>query len=80
MEVLKLILVIVLILICVALTVIILFQEGKQAGLGSLSGQNSETYFNKNKGRTKEGMLVKATTVMVILFFVISAVLNIGSF
>ncbi len=69
-------------IICIALTVIILFQEGKQAGLGSLSGQtsNTDSYWNKNKKHSKEGILVRATTALVILFFVLSLVLNIGSF
>ena len=76
----KTILMVALIIISVVLTIIILFQEGKSGGLGSLSGQSlSESYWSKNKGRSREGMLVKATTVLVILFFIISAVLNIGS-
>lgn len=80
MEILKTILMIVFILICVALTVIILLQEGKAAGLGSLSGQSTETYWSKNKGRSKEGILIKVTSILVLLFFVLAAVLNIGSF
>ncbi len=79
MAVVKLILTIVFILICIALTVIVLMQEGKQQGLGSIGGM-SDTYWAKNKGRSKEGMLVKATTAMVVLFMVISAILCIGSF
>ncbi|MCR4999438.1 MAG: preprotein translocase subunit SecG [Lachnospiraceae bacterium] len=80
MAILKSILTILFIIICVALTVIILFQEGKSAGLGSLSGQSLDTYWSKNKGRSKEGILIKVTTAMVVLFFVLAAVLNIGSF
>ena len=80
MAILKSILTILFIIICVALTVIILFQEGKSAGLGSLSGQSLDTYWSKNKGRCKEGILIKVTTAMVVLFFVLAAVLNIGSF
>ncbi len=75
----KTILMIALILISVVLTVVILFQEGKTAGLGSLSGQSMESYWSKHKGRSREGMLVKMTSVLVILFFFIAAVLNIGS-
>ena len=78
MAVLKTILTIVLVLICIALTVIILMQEGKSAGLGALTG-SSDSYWSKNKGRSMEGVLVKATRVMVILFIVISCMLNIGS-
>ena len=79
MSVVKIILSIVFILICIALTVIILMQEGKSAGLGSIAGA-ADTYWGKNKGRSMEGMLVKVTRILVILFILISAVLNMGIF
>ena len=79
MAVLKTVLTVVFIIICIALTVIILLQEGKSAGLGAISGA-ADTYWGKNKGRSMEGMLVKVTRVLVILFMLISIVLNIGSF
>lgn len=70
------ILAIVCIVICVALTVIILMQEGKQAGLtGAISG-GAETFWGKNKGRSAEGVLDKITKVLVLLFFVMAIVLN----
>ncbi len=80
MTVLKTVLMIAFIIICVAITVIILLQEGKSAGLGSLSGQSSETYWSKNKGRSKEGLMIRITTVLVVLFFVLAAVLSLGVF
>ena len=79
MAVLKTVLTVVFIIICIALTVIILLQEGKSAGLGAISGA-ADTYWGKNKGPSMEGMLVKVTRVLVILFLLISIVLNIGSF
>ena len=80
MEAWRIAVTIILIVICAILTVIILFQEGKSAGLGSLSGQSSDSsYWSKNKGRSREGRMVKITTILVVAFFVISAVLNIGS-
>lgn len=79
MEILKTVLIVVLILVSIALTVVVLMQEGKSAGLGAISGA-ADTYWGKNKGRSMEGRLVMATRIMVILFLVISAVLNIGSF
>ena len=78
MDILKTVLMVVFILISIAITVVILMQEGKQAGLGAISG-SSDTYWSKNKGRSMEGILVKITRVPVILFIVISCVLNIGS-
>ena len=38
----------------------------------------ADTYWGKNKGRSKEGRLVKATIVCVVLFFIISIALNMG--
>lgn len=76
---LKLILTIVFVLICVALTIIVLLQEGKSSGLGSISGM-ADSYWGKNKGRSMEGMLVKFTKALVVLFMLISGILNIGSF
>lgn len=78
MAVVRTILTVVFILICVALTVIILLQEGKSAGLGAIAGA-ADTYWGKNKGRSMEGMLVKVTRILVVLFLVIAAVLNINS-
>lgn len=60
------------------ITVVILLQEGKQAGLtGAISGA-AESYWGKNKGRSMEGKLEKITKVCVVLFFVLSIVLNMG--
>lgn len=68
-----------LVIICIALTIIILFQEGKSAGLGSLAGQNTDSYWSKNKARSKEGRMVLITSILVVAFFVICALLNISS-
>ena len=67
----------VLVILSIVLMVIILLQEGKSAGLGAISGA-ADTYWGKNKGRSMEGMLVKITRIGVILFLVISIVLNMG--
>ena len=78
MAVLKTIVEVVFIIVCIFLTVVILLQEGKQAGLtGAISGA-AESYWGKNKGRSMEGVLVKVTRVGVILFLVLAAVLDLG--
>ena len=75
MNILKIILTVIYAIDCIALSVVVLMQEGKQQGLGAIAGA-AETYWGKNKGRSMEGGLVKATTVMGILFFVLAVVLN----
>ena len=79
MAILKIVLTVIFILISVALTVIILMQEGKSAGLGAIAGA-ADTYWGRNKGRSMEGMLVKITRILVVAFIVLAAVLNLGSF
>ena len=79
MAVLKIILTVIFIIISIALTVIILMQEGKSAGLGAIAGA-ADTYWGKNKGRSMEGRLVTGTKILVVLFVVIAAVLNLGTF
>lgn len=79
MAVLKIILTVVFIIISIALTVIILMQEGKSAGLGAIAGA-ADTYWGKNKGRSMEGRLVTGTKILVVLFVVIAAILNLGIF
>ena len=79
MAVLKIILTVIFIIISIALTVIILMQEGKSAGLGAIAGA-ADTDWGKNKGRSMEGRLVTGTKILVVLFVVIAAVLNLGIF
>ena len=74
------ILLILYIIVCVALTVVVILQEGKQAGLtGPISGA-AESYWGKNKGRSMEGGLVMATRVLAVLFVLISLLLNLSIF
>ena len=75
MEYLRIALTVLFVIDCIALSVIILMQEGKSQGLGSLAGM-SETYWGKNKGRSMEGTLVKVTKILGVLFFVLALVLN----
>ena len=67
---------IVFVIVCIALTVVVLMQEGKSAGLtGSISGI-ADSYWGKNKGRSMEGTLERITKVLAILLIVLAAVLN----
>ena len=75
MQIIKIILSVIFIIDCIALTVVVLMQEGKQQGLGAIAGA-AETYWGKNKGRSMEGGLVKATTIMGILFLFTYLLLN----
>ena len=75
MTVLRIILTLLFILICISLVILVLLQEGKSAGLGSISGA-AETYWGKNKGRSMEGTLVKVTKYLAAGFILLTVILN----
>ena len=79
MEVLRIILTIIFVINCIALAAIILLQEGKSAGLGTIAGA-ADTFWSQNKGRSLEGNLVKMTKFFAISFLVLALVLNLGIF
>lgn len=55
----------------------VLLQPGKTDALsGLIQGSKTETFFSKNKARTKEAMLLKVTIVAMTLFVVNTIALN----
>ncbi len=79
MGVLKTILTVIFIIVCIAITILVLMQEGKAQGLGAISGA-AESYWGKNKGRSMEGILVKLTKICAVLFILLAIVLNMNVF
>ena len=75
----KVFLTILFVLVCIALSVVVLLQEGK-SGLGALAGGNSETFWGKNKGRSAEGKLATITKVLAVVFFLLALLLNMNLF
>ncbi len=78
--VIRTIITIVFIVVCVALSALVLMQEGKADGLGAISGSTSDTYWSKNKGRSMEGVMIKLTAVLSAAFVVLALVLNLTLF
>lgn len=79
MATLRTIVTVIFIILCIALTILVLMQEGKAAGLGAISGA-AESYWGKNKGRSMEGTLVRLTKILAVVFFILAVVLNIKRF
>lgn len=79
MGVVRIVVSVIFILVSVALVILVLMQEGKTKGLGAISGA-AETYWGKNKGRSMEGMLVKITRVLAVIFLLLTIVLNLSIF
>lgn len=76
MSALTIILTILQVLSGVAITVVVLMQSGKSAGLsGAISG-GAETFMSKGKAKSLDAKLAKATKWITLAFAVLTLVLN----
>ena len=71
MTTLELVLGIILLVAALFLVIAVLMQHGKQKGLSGTIAGGAETFFGKQKGKTIDKILSKATTVVAICFVVI---------
>lgn len=78
MTALKVVLGIFYMLICLIVIIIIMMQESKSDGLSSvITGENTESFYNKNKGLSKDRFLSKLTVVLSVFFAVVAIVLSV---
>ena len=78
MEVVKYILVAIYTIVCLALIVIAMMQSKEDSGAsGTIMGSSASNFYEKNKGRTREGKLKKWTIIIGIVFAVLTVVLGI---
>jgi len=66
------------VLVCIALTLLVLVQNGKSEGLGAMAG-SSDTFFGMNKGRSLDAKLQKLTVVFAVVFFLLTGALALFS-
>ena len=66
------------ILIAVSVIVIIvtLLQESKDRHMSAINGSAGESFFEKNSSRSREAKLSRLTTVLTIIFFVVTLARN----
>lgn len=77
MSIFEIISAIVLIIACVFIVVVVLLKDTKTQMSQTISGTASDSFYQKNAGRTKEAMLNKATIAAVIIFFVMAVAVNV---
>ncbi|NLI90492.1 MAG: preprotein translocase subunit SecG [Epulopiscium sp.] len=78
MSVLKVIFTVIYLIAAVAIIGIVLMQEGKSAGLGSLTGSGDsggDSYWNKIQSRSLEGKLEQWTKIVAGLFILMALLL-----
>ena len=78
MQIAKIILIVVDLIICLALTILAMVQSKDDAGLSStITGSSTNNFFEKNKGRTKEGKQKRWTIILGIAFVIVTIALSI---
>lgn len=78
MEVLKYIVIVVYVIVCLALIIVAMMQSKDDAGMsGAMTGSSSNNFYEKNKGRTREGKLKRWTIILGIAFAVLTIILSI---
>ncbi len=78
MQVLKTLLIVIDFIICIAVIILAMIQSKEDAGLSStITGSSTNNFFEKNKGRTKEGKQKKWTIILGIAFVIVTVALSI---
>lgn len=78
MQIVKGILIVVYFIVAIALTILAMIQSKEDEGLSStITGSSTNNFFEKNKGRTKEGMQKRWTIILGVVFTILTIVLGI---
>ena len=78
MKILMDVLSIVYVLCCILIVVLVLLQKSEQGGASeSIMGSTANNFYEKNKGRTRDGKLKRSTILFSVLFVVLTIVLTI---
>lgn len=78
MQIIKGILIVIYFIVCLALIILAMIQSKEDEGLSStITGSSTSNFYEKNKGRTKEGMQKRWTIILGIIFAILTIVLGI---
>lgn len=75
MSTLKLVITIIQMIVSVVLVVVVIGQSGKSEGLSTAFGGSGESFLARNKTKTMDAMLARATKWIAIAFLVLTLVL-----
>ena len=78
MEIIRTILTVVYFAVALAVIILALIQTKDDAGLSqTITGSSTNNFFEKNKGRTKEGKQKRWTIILSVVFAILTIVLGI---
>lgn len=77
MSVLEYIIGAVVLLVSIAIVFIVIFQQGRRAGINGVISGGADTFLSKTKARTVDAKLARMTKYFAIAFFVLAIIANI---
>ncbi len=78
MEIIQGILIAIYLIIAIAIIILAIIQAKEDSGLSStITGSSTNNFYEKNKGRTKEGKQKRWTVILSIIFAILTIVLGI---
>lgn len=76
MGTLEIILGVSLLILAVAVIAVVLFQEGHQRNMTTITGENSDTFLQSHKSRSIDAFLERWTRIIAVGFFALVIVVN----
>ncbi len=78
MEIVKNVLMGIYLVICIVLIILVLKQTKEDGGASeTIMGASSNNFYEKNKGRTREGRMKRATVTLMVLYFILTIAIGI---
>ena len=78
MEIVKYVMMAIYAIVCLALIILITKQDkGESGASGTIVGASANNFYEKNKAKTTEGKMKRATMILMIIFAVLTLALGI---
>ncbi len=78
MEIARNIIIVVYFIVAIAIIILAMMQSKEDSGLSStITGSSTNNFYEKNKGRTREGKLKRWTVILSIIFAILTIALGI---
>ena len=70
-PIIKLVLVVAILLCSIFMIVAVMMQEGNSNGMTGITGDSSDTFYNRNRGQSMQGRIKRLTVICAILILVL---------
>jgi len=77
MNILKTVLMALHIIVCIVIIILSMMQTSEDGASNAITGNSSNSFYDKNKGKTREGILKKLTVIFGVIFAITTIVFGV---